>query len=67
MCSAAERVGARAGKAAQDIPFAQAANLRRIGLHDRRAERHLSIAAQGQLAVVANREDRGRSKSYRHG
>ena len=35
------------------------ANLDGVGLHDRVAQRHLAVAADGDLSLVAHAEDRG--------
>ena len=44
----------------------QPADLDRVGLHDRVAERHLAVAADGDPALVADGQDRRRAdfRSY---
>ena len=50
-----EGVGRRAGETGDDLVVHQAADFDGIGLHDRIADGHLTIAAHGDHALVANR------------
>ena len=61
-----EGVGAGAGETGDDPIVQQAANFDRVGLHDRTADRHLAIAAEGDHAVVPDAQNRRRTSLFRH-
>ena len=42
----------------------QPADLDRVGLHDRVAQRHLAVAADGHDALVAHAQNRGRTNFH---
>ena len=50
-----EGIGAAAGEAGDHLAVEQPANLLGVGLHDRRAERHLAVAADGDARRCAAR------------
>src|SRR5207302_6908328 len=54
-----ERVGRRAGEAREDLPALEGPDLGRVGLHDRVAERDLTVAAHGHVSVAPDAQDRG--------
>src|SRR6185503_2156768 len=52
-----EGVGGRAGKAADDLVADQPANLARLVLHHRVADRNLAVAGDHHLVALAHRDD----------
>ena len=57
-----EGVGGGAGEAAQDLAVVQPANLVGVAFHDDGPERHLAVAADGDLALMPNGQDCGRAE-----
>ena len=55
---------AEPAKPGQHLAAGDLANFARAVLDDRLVERHLAVAGDGQLAVAADRKDRGRTNLH---
>ena len=58
VCGASEGIGRAASEPGQDTALSQRTDFHCVGLHHSVAEAHLSVAADGHAAVVADGENR---------